>query len=139
MNRSLLDTDILSELLKRKNRKVAVKAAIYCVAWGKLTVSTLAVLEISKGFHKRRLENHLNKFLSSLPAMHLLTLDEVSATLAGRIFADLERAGRPIGRIDPMVAAIAIRHGMTLATGNTVHYQRVIDCGYELRLDNWKD
>ena len=35
-----------------------------------------------------------------------------------------DRAGQPIGRCDPMIAAIAIIHGLELVTGNTSHYQR---------------
>lgn len=61
-----------------------------------------------------------------------------SADLAGRIFADLERTGQPIGRIDPLIAAIALQHGLTLVTGNRVHYQRIHTLNFKLRLDNWR-
>lgn len=30
-----------------------------------------------------------------------------------------------IGHADPMIAAIALRHGLTLVTGNLSHYQRI--------------
>ena len=68
----------------------------------------------------------------------LLTLDLSSAESAGRIYADLERTGQPIGRADPMIAAVAIQQGLTLVTGNLSHYQRIKDLGYELKLDNWR-
>jgi predicted nucleic acid-binding protein len=68
----------------------------------------------------------------------VLTLDIQSAELAGRIYADLERIGRPIGRADPMVAAVALRHGLTLVTGNQRHYRRIQSVGYDLQLDNWR-
>ncbi len=61
-----------------------------------------------------------------------------SAEVAGRIYADLERAGQPIGRADPMIAAIAIRNGLTLITGNTAHYERIKNLNYDLRLGNWR-
>jgi len=67
-----------------------------------------------------------------------LTLDLSSAESAGRIYADLNRTGQPIGRADPMIAAIAIQQGLTLVTGNLSHYQRIKDLGYELKLDNWR-
>ena len=71
--------------------------------------------------------------------MHKTLLDtDISAALAGRIYANLERAGQPIGRADPMVAAIALRYNMVLATGNLRHYQRIQEVGYRLQLDNWK-
>ena len=42
------------------------------------------------------------------------------------------------GRCDPMVAAIAIIHGLDLVTGNTAHYQRIQQLGYVLALVNWR-
>jgi tRNA(fMet)-specific endonuclease VapC len=65
-------------------------------------------------------------------------LDAVSAELAGRIYADLERLGQPIGRADPMIAAIALRHDLTLVTGNLSHYRRIQALGHNLQLDNWR-
>lgn len=37
-----------------------------------------------------------------------------------------------------MIAAIALRHGLTLVTGNLSHYQRIQALGYGLKLDNWR-
>jgi len=48
-------------------------------------------------------------------------LDVAAAELAGRITGDLDRIGQPIGRADPMIAAIAIDQGLELVTGNTAH------------------
>ncbi len=39
---------------------------------------------------------------------------------------------------DPMIAAAAIRQGLTLVTGNTDHFQRIKNLGYPLALDNWR-
>jgi predicted nucleic acid-binding protein len=58
--------------------------------------------------------------------------------MAGRIYADLERIGQPIGRADPIIAAIALRYDLTLITGNVAHYQRIQTLGYGLKLDNWR-
>jgi tRNA(fMet)-specific endonuclease VapC len=37
-----------------------------------------------------------------------------------------------------MIAAIALKHGLELATGNTSHYQRIQQLGYPLTLVNWR-
>ena len=37
-----------------------------------------------------------------------------------------------------MIAAIAVSRGLTLVTGNTRHYERVIGLGFDLRLDDWR-
>jgi len=38
-----------------------------------------------------------------------------------------------------MIAACAINRGMTLVTGNPKHYRFVIDAGFSLDLENWKE
>ncbi len=138
MEKTLLDTDILSEILKQKHVNVVKKAMQYKRIYNIFTLSTITVLEIVKGFHKVNLEDKLLKFLSMANSAQILTLSMRSAEIGGRIYADLERAGKPIGRADPMIAAIAIEHEMTLSTGNLNHYQRIIDLGYDLKIDNWK-
>jgi predicted nucleic acid-binding protein len=37
-----------------------------------------------------------------------------------------------------MIAALALRHDLTLVTGNVAHYQRIQALGYNLSLDNWR-
>jgi tRNA(fMet)-specific endonuclease VapC len=138
VDKSLLDTDIFSEILKGINPSVVAKATAYLSVFGRYTISVITVMEIVKGFHKLQREDRIQQFLAGLTTVELLSLDAQSAELAGRIYADLERSGQPIGRADPMVAAIALRHGLVLVTGNLSHYQRIQNLGYALRLENWK-
>ncbi|MGD2087618.1 MAG: PIN domain-containing protein [Candidatus Aminicenantes bacterium] len=138
MERTLLDIDIFSEVLKQKNPQVTVKAKQYYQQVGRYTISTITVLEIVKGFHKINRENDIQRLLTKLLTAELLTLTIKSAELAGRIYADLERTGQPIGRADPMIAAIAIERKLVLATGNEHHYQRIQELGYDLAITNWK-
>ena len=138
MDKSLLDTDIFSEILKGIDQNVAKKAIAYHNAYGHYTISVITVMEIVKGFHKYQREAHIQRFLAGLPTVELLALDFHSSELAGRIYADLERTGQPIGRADPMVAAIALHYGLTLVTGNLSHYQRIQTLGYDLKLSNWR-
>jgi tRNA(fMet)-specific endonuclease VapC len=50
-------------------------------------------MEIVKGLHKMRREERLQQFLNSLSLVEILPFDLSAATLAGRIYADLERTG----------------------------------------------
>ena len=68
----------------------------------------------------------------------MLSFDNDAARLAGRINADLERAGRVIGLPDVMIAAMAIRNGLVLVTGNTAHFEHVRAAKYDLFIDNWR-
>lgn len=138
MDKALLDTDIFSEILKGIAPQVAAQATAYRTIFGRYTISTITVLEIVKGLHKMQRKDRIEQFLDGLTAVDILTLDVPGAELAGCIYADLERTGQPIGRADPIIAAIAIRHDLVLITGNQTHYQRIQDLGYSLRLDNWR-
>jgi tRNA(fMet)-specific endonuclease VapC len=138
MDRALLDTDILSEILKGIDPHVVAKATAYRALFGHYTISVVTVMEVVKGLHKLRREERIQHFLAGLLTEEVLTLDERSSELAGRIYADLERTGQPIGRADPMIAAITIQDGLTLVTGNLAHYQRIQALGYSLKLDNWR-
>ena len=138
MDKSLLDTDLFSEILKGVDPLVAARAKFYRAAFGRYTFSTVTVMEVVKGFHRLHRDDRIWSFLANLAAEEILEFDVSSAELAGRIYADLERTGQPIGRADPMIAGIALRHGLVLVTGNTAHYERIAGLGYRLRLDNWR-
>ena len=51
MNKALLDTDILSEILKAKNAGVVANAIKYKEGFGHFTISVITVMEIVKGLH----------------------------------------------------------------------------------------
>lgn len=138
MPKSLLDTDIFSEILKGVDHIVAQRATAYHATFGRYTISAITVMEIVKGLHKVGREERIQQFLRGLIQMEILALDERSAELAGRIFADLERTGQPIVRADPIVAGVALQHGLTLVTGNTTHYERVKALGFALEIENWR-
>ena len=138
MNKALLDTDILSEIRKGKNPAIAANARTYRKAFGFYSFSTVTVLEIVRGYQKAQQAQRLNAFMASITAEEVFPLDIAAAELAGRITGDLERTGQPIGRADPIIAAIAIDQGLELVTGNTAHFQRIQQLGYPLTLVNWR-
>jgi tRNA(fMet)-specific endonuclease VapC len=139
VDKALLDTDIFSEILKGKNAQVGARAALYRKDFGRYTLSTLSVMEMVSGFHRLRRESRIERLLDQLTSVELLSFDLDSAELAGRIDGDLVRTGQPLGRVDPLIAAIALRHSLTLVTGNQAHYQRIQGLGYPLKLDNWRN
>ncbi len=119
MDKTLLDTDIFSEILKKRNVNVRERAKSYRSVFGKYTVSVITVVEIVKGFHKIRREDGIRRLLAAMSSAEIL-------------------AGQTIGRADPLIAAIVLKNGLVLTTGNTEHYQRIQKLNYPLKLDNWK-
>jgi predicted nucleic acid-binding protein len=138
MPKSLLNTDVLSEILRSVNTTVVGNANAYRVTFGHFSLSVITVMEMVKGLHKVQRPQKIASLLALLATEETLVFDQVAAEQAGRIWGDLERTGQPIGLADPMIAAVALRHGMELVTGNTAHYQRIQQLGYPLMLANWR-
>lgn len=138
MNKALLDTDIYSEVLKAIDPTVATNAATYRSTHGIFTLSVITVMEVIQGLQKVGATSRIGKFRGIIQSEEILDIDQATADLAGMIAGDLDRVGRPIGRCDPIIAAVAITHGLELVTGNTAHYQRVQTLGYPLTLRNWR-
>jgi tRNA(fMet)-specific endonuclease VapC len=138
MAKALLDTDILSEILRGKNEAVRRQTEAYLSQHGLLTISVLTVLEIVKGFERLRRHGDTDRFLREVDGMEVLTLTPEAAILAGRMYGALERTGQPIGRIDPMIAAIASSNNLELVSGNHSHYRRLAQLEFPLRLTNWR-
>jgi predicted nucleic acid-binding protein len=132
-------TDLFSEIFKGRDPNVLRHAAAYRGTFGVLTVSALTVMEVVKGLHKMRREPAIGAVLAALAGEEVLAFDRIDAEQAGRIHADLERTGQPVGWADTMIAAIALRHGLELVTGNTAHFLRIRQLGYPLTLANWRE
>ncbi len=138
MNKALLDTDTYSEILKAINPIIAQNAATYRQAHGVLSVSSITVMQIVYGFQRVQNARRLQDFLTAVAVEEVLEFERNAAELAGRIAGDLDRTGQIIGKADPMIAAVALQHGLELVTGNTTHYQRIQQLGYPLTLVNWR-
>ena len=65
----------------------------------------------------------INRFLSA--DIVILSFDADDAREAGFIRAHLKPLGIPIGNYDVLIAAQALRRGMTLVTANVGEFQRV--------------
>jgi tRNA(fMet)-specific endonuclease VapC len=62
-------------------------------------------------------------FLSG--AIEILPFEEADARAAGEVRGELDRAGARIGAYDALIAAHAVRRGITLVTANTREFERV--------------
>jgi tRNA(fMet)-specific endonuclease VapC len=68
-----------------------------------------------------------------LPELIIWPLTEPAAEECGRIAAELERVGRPIGKIDMLIAAIALSLGKT----NVVSADNDLRAIDGLTVENW--
>ena len=62
MDATLLDTDILSEILKRRDAQVTAQAAAYLREHGQFTISAFSRFEVRRGYVERRATRQLARF-----------------------------------------------------------------------------
>ena len=131
MVRYLLDTNVLSELLRRPAGRVARRLAVA----GEATVCTSIVVacELRYCAAKRgspRLSTDVDGLLGSL---EVLALYEQSDRHYAEIRLHLDRIGQPIGPNDLLIAAHTLALDLVLVTDNVEEFARVP----RLPLENW--
>lgn len=138
MAEALLDTDILSEILKAKDGNVLSRARSYLSEHGRFAISVITVTEIVRGFYQVQAPEKAEEFLEKLSGVDVLPVDLETSSLAGRLDGELVSKGLKIGVADVLIAATALHLDRTLVTGNLKHYSRVQELGFPLRLENWR-
>lgn len=137
--RTLVDTDIWSEIFKGKNPAVLTRAATYLSQHGRYTLTAVTVFEVIQGLQRMQRQARIEAFREMLQDIEVLELDQASADLAAVIHGELERTGHGIDVGDAQNAAIALNHRVSVATGNIRHYSRIQDLGYPLIIQNWRE
>lgn len=130
-SRYLLDTNVLSALLKQPSGPVADQ--IRAVGEGAVCTSIVVACELRYGSAKKcspRLASRVEQLLS---AIEVLPLGENADEEYGRLRAALEMQGTPIGANDYLIAAHALSLGLILVTDNVGEFSRVRG----LRWENW--
>ena len=131
----LLDTDILSNLLKRTPSTVLI-ARLASVPPEHQFTSSITLGELLYGAH--RLREHtpllLERLDRTVPSnLPVLPFDGAAARRYGEVRAELEQRGTPLADADLRIGAIALARGLTVVTGNVRHFQRIPN----LVVENW--
>ena len=138
MRKSLLDTDVLSEISKGINPTVSGHAKRYLDQHTVFTFTSISVYEGLWGYKAKPAPLQADRFLQLVSVHDEIVPDREDYRAAADIRAALQLAGKEIGKADPVIAACAYRRGLVMVTGNTKHYQFVIDAGFPLTLANWR-
>jgi predicted nucleic acid-binding protein len=126
MKRYLLDTNVLSEVMK-KRPAASVVAELDALAPEQLTTSAICVMELRFGAVRHRDAKGLWARIESdvLRRVEVIPFATEEAGRAGELLAALERRGTPIGTEDVLIGATALVHGLTVATRNVEHLGRI--------------
>ena len=132
--RYMLDTNICIYLIKHKPEKAFLELQKHDPS--EICISSVTYAELIHGVEKSAAVEKNRLALSVLLAnIEILDFDVKAANSYGRIRADLEKNGTPIGPLDMMIAGHAQSLGYTVVTNNVKEFARVKD----LKLENWAE
>ena len=134
--RYLLDTNIVSDLVRNPQGKVA--RHIRTVGEKHVCTSIIVAAELRYAAAKKRADKKGSPRLSSqldavLGALEVLPFETPADASYGLLRTRLEKAGTPIGANDLLIAAQALALGYVIVTDNEREFSRVKG----LRLQNW--
>jgi len=97
-----------------------------------VAISSITLGELHYGIMKssnpKNNQEALDKFLIPLD---ILDFDYFATIKYGKIRADLEKNGTPIGPLDTLIAAYAMSQKLTLVTNNEKEFKRIPDLKIE--------
>ena len=129
--RYMLDTNIVSDLVRRPDGETARRAA--ALEPGAIAVSIIVAAELRYGAERRQSARLARQLETVLSALETLSLAAPADVHYGAIRSELERIGRTIGHNDLLIAAHARALNATLVTRNVREFGRVTG----LAIEDW--
>lgn len=129
--RYLLDTNILSDLVRHPQGRIA--ARIGAVGEAAVCTSIIVAAELRFGAALKGSPRLTSVVEGILDRLEVLPLEPPADRVYGRLRSRLQSMGRPIGSNDLLIAAQALALGHTLVTANETELSRIA----ELPLKNW--
>lgn len=126
-----LDTNIVSDLVRNPQGPIAEH--IRRVGESAVCASVVVAAELRYRAEKKGSARLSAQLEAVLGALAILPFEPPADAAYGRIRARLERAGRPIGGNDLLIAAQAVALGLTIVTDNEREFARVEG----LNTQNW--
>lgn len=129
--RYLLDTNIISDLIRRPSGTVATRIAE--VGEDSICTSIIVAAELRYGATKSDSKQLSERVGLLLSALEILPLEPPADQRYAEVRHHLTRQGTPIGPNDLLIAAHALAADLTLVSANTREFGRVPS----LRVENW--
>jgi tRNA(fMet)-specific endonuclease VapC len=130
----LLDTNACSDYFTARYPKVVARIQACSPDDLRLSVVVVAELRYGADHSPRRRANHA-RIDTLIEEIEVLDFDLRAAATYGRVRAQLEAGGTPIGPNDMLIAAHALSRGLTVITDNTAEFGRVKG----LKVDSWRE
>ena len=134
MDEALLDTDLLSEVLKGKDAQVLATARQYLTEYQRFAFSEITVYEIVRGMRSKRTAQQLAEFLKTVGTSDVFPVSREVLLRAADLWVEARLGGHPKGDADLIIAATALEAGRVLVTGNTAHFSWIA----ALQVADWR-
>jgi tRNA(fMet)-specific endonuclease VapC len=131
LKRFLLDTNILSDLVRNPGGRIAGRIAV--VGDDAVCTSIIVAAELRFGAVKKGSERLTIQLERILSAIDIQPFDAPAAAAYAQLRAQLEMAGSPIGGNDMLIAAQALAADCTIVTDNEREFTRISG----LKVQNW--
>lgn len=129
----LLDTNACIALINGQPERVRARFEKAIHGGSEIATSAIVLYELWYGVAKSARPDvnarRLQTFLAG--PLRWLAFDDMDARQGGTVRAQLESVGRPVGAYDVLIAAQALRHGLTLVTANVREFSRVKGLSWE--------
>ena len=129
--RYLLDTNMVSDLVRNPQGKVAARIAR--VGEESLCTSIIVAAELRYGAASKGSTRLLAQLLTVLDAFEILPFEAPAEITYGELRARLEAIGQPIGGNDMLIAAHSVSLGHTIVTDDEREFSQVDG----LNVENW--
>jgi tRNA(fMet)-specific endonuclease VapC len=134
MTSSVLDTDILSEVLKQKDAVVIQNATAYLQQYQQFAFSALTRYEVLRGLKHKGATRQLQRFATFCQHSLVFAITDNVLDRAADLWVTASRAGAPRKDADLIIAATALEHGRAVVTGNTADFAWIPG----LTVENWR-
>jgi tRNA(fMet)-specific endonuclease VapC len=131
LTRYLLDTNIVSDLIRNPQGKAAKRIAK--LGEDNICTSIIVAAELRHGCAKSGSKRLLKAVEDLLGEINVLPFDVPADAEYGGIRRELEAAGKPVGGNDLLIAAHACAIGATIVTANVDEFRRIRG----LKVENW--
>jgi tRNA(fMet)-specific endonuclease VapC len=129
----LLDTNIISDLVRNPQGAVAIRIA--SVGEDSVCTSVVVASELRYGAAKSGSSKLADRIDLLLSAIEVLPLEPPADRQYAQLRHQLTRQGTPIGPNDLLIAAHALAAGLSVVTANVREFSRVSN----LAVENWLD
>jgi predicted nucleic acid-binding protein len=131
---SVVDTDMLSEVLKRGHATVRKKASVYLRQYGQFAFSSITRYEVVRGLKQKKAKAQLQRFGTFCRHALIFAITDDILDRAAELWVTAYEGGHSRNDADLIVAATALENGRALVTGNASHFTWIAG----LTVEDWR-